>query len=51
LNTLPPWSHTVLSHSIHMESVSGQVQAWVVRHLRLWHTQASQKSHTAPYRN
>ena len=50
LKTLPPWSQTPLSHSIQEASVRGQVQAWVVRHLRPWQTQASQKSQIAPWR-
>lgn len=43
-----PWSHTPRSHSMQSASVSGQAQAWVLRHFLLWQTQASQKSHTAP---
>lgn len=48
LNILPPWSHTPRSHSTHSASVSGQAQAWVLRHFLPWQTQASQKSHIAP---
>lgn len=44
-----PWSHTPRSHSMQSASVRGQTQAWVLRHFLLWHTQASQKSHTAPF--
>ena len=45
---LSPWSQTPLLHSMQSVSARGQVQAWVERHLRLWHTQASQKSQIAP---
>lgn len=43
-----PWSHTPLLHSMQTASLRGHAQAWVVRHLRPWHIQASQKSHIAP---
>lgn len=49
LKMRPPWSHTPLSHSRHTASIKGHVHACVVRHLRLWHTQPSQKSQIAPY--
>ena len=43
-----PCSQTLRSHSMHSASVSGHIQACVLRHFLPWHTQASQKSHTAP---
>ena len=43
-----PCSQTPRLHSKHVASRSGQVHACVCRHLRLWHTHASQKSHIAP---
>lgn len=44
-----PWSQTPRSHSMQSASVRGHAQAWVLRHFLPWHTQASQKSHTAPF--
>jgi len=44
-----PCSQTPRLHSKQVASRSGQVHACVCRHLRLWHTHASQKSHIAPY--
>lgn len=44
----PPWSHTWRSHSAHIASCRGQLQACVVRQRRPWHTHASQKSQIAP---
>ncbi len=45
-----PCSHTPRLHSKHDASTRTQVQAWVVRHFRPWHTHASQKSQIAPWK-
>lgn len=52
----PPWSHALRSHSKHRTGMApasslsrkGHSHECVCRHLRLWHTGASQKSHMAP---
>jgi len=44
-----PCSQTPRLHSEQVAFCSGHVQACVVKHLRPWQTQASQKSHIAPW--
>ena len=44
-----PCSQTPRLHSEQVAFCSGHVQACVIKHLRPWQTQASQKSHIAPW--